>query len=368
MSDISDEMIRTLDRIVEDQVTVQVREAAEFGAYVPAGAADSMRFPTALWLALEDAGFTQVGGTGLDGDISFGEAMELVRRAAYHALPVPLGGVVMARHIIGKSRGELPEAAIGLALVRPGQSVRLVAKGASGWQKDGDSFHVEGYGAATSYLATGCGDDGRERLVVIDPGSATFGIAANEAGEARLVVPTGNANSNTPQNIVWVGEKDDATRHVHAMGALLRAVQMAGAMERVLEHCTTWVNDRVQFGKPIVRFQAVQHLMAELAAETAAASAAADQAVEASDEGPDSFAIAVAKARTGEAAGRAAAIAHELFGAMGFTREHTLHYSTRRLWAWRNEFGGEGYWQGEIGRAVAAAGGAGLWPMLTQRG
>lgn len=368
MSDVSDEMIRTLDRIVEDHVTVQLREAAEFGSYVPAGAGESMRFPTALWSALEEAGFTAIGGTGLDGDVSFAEAMELVRRASYHALPVPLGGVVVARHIIGRLRGTLPTENFGLALVAPHHSIRLVQSGEHGWQKDGESQCVEGYGVSQSYVTAGRSDDGVERIAVIDPGSATFAMEANEAGEARLMVPTGTANSNAPQRVVWIAEHPGAAKHIHAMGALLRAVQMAGAMERVLEHCMSWVNDRVQFGKPIVRFQAIQHLMAEMAAETAAASAAADQAVEASVEGPDRFAIAIAKARTGEAAGRVAAIAHEVFGAMGFTREHTLHYSTRRLWAWRNEFGGEGYWQGEIGRQIAAGGGAGLWAALTARG
>ena len=70
----------------------------------------------------------------------------------------------------------------------------------------------------------------------------------------------------------------------------------------------------------------------------------------------------------GEAAGKAANIAHASFGAMGFTREHALHYSTRRLWAWRNEFGGESFWQAEIGRSVAKAGGDRLWATLTARG
>jgi len=53
---------------------------------------------------------------------------------------------------------------------------------------------------------------------------------------------------------------------------------------------------------------------------------------------------------------------------MGFTREHPLHYATRRLWSWRDEFGAEAYWQTEIGRAVAAKGADRLWAMLTERG
>ena len=43
----------------------------------------------------------------------------------------------------------------------------------------------------------------------------------------------------------------------------------------------------------------------------------------------------------GEAAGIGAAIAHQMHGAIGFTQEHQLHYLTRRLWSWRDEFGNE---------------------------
>lgn len=107
--------------------------------------------------------------------------------------------------------------------------------------------------------------------------------------------------------------------------------------------------------------------MAELAAECSAARAAADLAISTSMRVPDRLSIAIAKARTGEAAGRAAAISHQLLGAMGFTKEHLLHYSTRRLWSWRDEFGSEVVWQAEIGRHMARFGGAGLWAAVTVR-
>ena len=368
MSDVSDEMIRTLDRIVEQHITTKVREEAEFGSFVARTPGEFMRAPMDFWKALAEAGFTRLTAASSDGDITFAEAMHVVRRSAYHAVPVPLAGLIMARHIVTAAGGDSPDDDFGLALVAPRQSVRFTRSAAHGWQKEGDGVYVAGYAFARSYLVPGRGDDGRERLAIVDPGSVTCIIDANEAGEARVLIPTGPVASTDPQRILWISEMPGAMDHVYAMGALLRAVQMAGAMDRVLEHCLTWVNDRVQFGKPIARFQAVQHLMAQLAAETAAASAATEMAVEASAERPDRFAIAVAKSRAGEAAGKCCAIAHELFGAMGFTREHPLHYVTRRLWAWRNEFGSEAYWQGEIGRQIAAGGGASLWPTLTARG
>ena len=368
MSDISDDMLRTLDRIVGETMTTRIRDKAEFGPYVVPSPDGIMSWPTALWKALTDAGFTRIAGTGADGDVSFADAMELVRRVAYHALPIPLPGIIVGRNLVAKAKGDVPDEDFGLAMVSPGQSIRFTRTPDHGWQKDGDSLYVAGYPLLNRFLAPGRGDDGIERLAIIEPGEVTCIIDANEAGESRTLVPTGTTGSLRPQRISWIAECPDATAKLYAMGALARSVQMAGALDRVLEHCLTWVNDRVQFGKPIARFQAIQHLMAQLAAETAAAGAAVDMAIDASAESPHRFAIAIAKARTGEAAGKACAIAHEVFGAMGFTREHTLHYSTRRLWAWRNEFGGEAYWQAEIGRQIAAGGGASLWPTLTARG
>ncbi|MBN9277492.1 MAG: hypothetical protein J0I57_07635, partial [Hyphomicrobium sp.] len=88
----------------------------------------------------------------------------------------------------------------------------------------------------------------------------------------------------------------EAAKIAEAEGALIRAVQMSGAMSRVLEHCLTWANDRVQFGRPIARFQAIQHLMAELAAEGAAGSASALMAVEAMADRRDRLSAVIAKA------------------------------------------------------------------------
>jgi acyl-CoA dehydrogenase len=77
------------------------------------------------------------------------------------------------------------------------------------------------------------------------------------------------------------------------------------------------------------------------------------------------LAVAAAKIRAGEAAGKVAEIAHQVHGAIGFTHEHSLHRLTRRLWSWRDEFGTESHWSRELGRAVMAAGVDALWPMIT---
>ena len=200
------------------------------------------------------------------------------------------------------------------------------------------------------------------------------------------------------------------------MGAAVRAMQMAGALEAILELAVAYANERVAFERPIAKFQAVQHNLARLAGEVAVAIAAAGSAADAiathdplppcgggtgrggittvsltatpphvasktrlrhdgegdmSSKGEGDLAVflevASAKIRVGEAATEGAAIAHQVLGAIGFTQEHILHRYTRRLWAWRDDFGNESAWAVKLGQLVAAKGADGLWPMLAER-
>ena len=107
-----------------------------------------------------------------------------------------------------------------------------------------------------------------------------------------------------------------------------------------------------------------------MAGEAAAAGAAADGAMKAIvlhglDDTRTFMAVASAKIRAGEAAGTGAAIAHQVHGAIGFTREYSLHQRTRRLWTWRDDFHPERVWADRLGRAVCAEGADRLWPSLT---
>jgi acyl-CoA dehydrogenase len=142
---------------------------------------------------------------------------------------------------------------------------------------------------------------------------------------------------------------------------------IAGALRAVTAMTTQYAQERKQFGRAIGKFQAIQQNLAVLASQSASASAAADMAAEAvADWGPGlTLAVAAAKVRCGEAAGQAAALAHQIHGAIGFTQEYRLHHYTRRLLAWRNEYGRESEWARLLGSHLIAAGAEGLWPAIT---
>ena len=76
---------------------------------------------------------------------------------------------------------------------------------------------------------------------------------------------------------------------------------------------------------------------------------------------------ASAKIRCAEAAQEGAAIAHQVVGAIGFTKEHVLHRFTLRMLAWRDDFGNESHWAAELGRRVAARGADAFWPLVASR-
>ncbi|MFI7167206.1 acyl-CoA dehydrogenase family protein [Rhodococcus erythropolis] len=138
-------------------------------------------------------------------------------------------------------------------------------------------------------------------------------------------------------------------------GALCRAVQISGALERALASAVEHAKSRVQFGRALGKFQAVQHLVAEAAGEVAVVCTAVDVAVDVAENsgfGSPETELAVAIARS--CAGRAAEIvsrnAHQVHGAIGFTLEHDLRLSTMRALSWRDEFGSSKEWDIVVGR------------------
>ena len=349
MSDMRNDLLKTVDRIFDEHCPKALRESAEAGEW-----------PAALWRALEEVGLDRAalpedaGGSGLD----YEDAMFALRRSAYHAAPLPLAETMLAGRLLAAAGLAVPQGALTVAPVRASDRLEFV-HGASGATVVGAAHRVP-WGNLCAHAVVAGELDGKGVVGLVSTSGAVRGVDKNLAGEPRALLTF----DRTP--LLAHAPLEDALARLEAEGALCRSVQMAGALERVLEYSLQYANERVQFGRPIGKFQAIQHMLAVLAGQAAASSAAADAAVEASRLAPDEFAVSVAKSRVGEAAGKGAEIAHQVHGAMGYTREHNLHYSTRRLWSWRDEFGNESYWQSRLGRAVAAQGADALWPMLSR--
>ena len=317
-------------------------------------------WPESLWHDIEAMGMPlallaeEDGGYGLDAR----EALGLVRIAGHHALPVPLGETLVANWLLAAVR--LPLAEGPASLIRGLTATQCE----DGWQVHGSAPRCAYGRYAHVVVALANTADGQTLLVRLAP-TPQLDPSSNLAAEARddlqieQTVPTTCAATISLSADTWL-----------ALGATLRAQALAGALEATLALCVEYANERQQFGRPIGKFQAIQHHLALMAGEVAAARAGADFAagrlpLALSEAAAFTFAAATAKLRTGGAAGQVAALAHQIHGAIGFSHEYHLHALTRRLWAWREEYGAEAYWAEYLGTAVCERGAAALWPFIT---
>lgn len=153
---------------------------------------------------------------------------------------------------------------------------------------------------------------------------------------------------------------------VMARGALCRVLQMQGAMAKVNELTLQYSHDRKQFSRSLSQYQIVQSYLAAMAGELCAMEAAAETAIAAIGDSQQQEVIAAAKVRAGQAARVIVAHGHQVHGAIGFTREFPLNLWTRRLWAWREEYGNETRWARRLGAAVVRQGADALWANITR--
>jgi acyl-CoA dehydrogenase len=130
----------------------------------------------------------------------------------------------------------------------------------------------------------------------------------------------------------------------------------AGALGAVAQMTVDYTNQRHQFGKPVATFQAVQLHLITAAQSAVRAQMAADIAVRALAAGDASFEIAAARVIVDDAITLGTRAAHQAHGAMGVTREYPLHHFTRRLWAWRHEWGTTRDWRRRVGERAIAVG------------
>ncbi len=348
MSDSTDNIIvDTATRIFQDLCPPATINDAENGVW-----------PKGLWDALEESGLPlawvpeQFGGAGA----TMADGFAILRAAGRFAVPAPLAESLMAGWLLARAGINVPSGPMTIAPVHADGHITLESDG----RLKGRARRVP-FARDAGHIAV-LAHRGSERVVALVAVSG-LPIAQDKslAGEPRDAVVFDGA---VPKTLKPAAVDQDM---IQCFGAAARLQQIAGALEKILEQSVQWALDRSQFGRPIAKFQAVQHNLATLAGEVAAAGAAADLAAEACAGAqlgvPE---IAIGKVRAGEAAGTGAAIAHQVHGAMGFTYEHSLHHATRRLWSWREEFGNETVWATRLGLMVAAEGADRLWPFITQ--
>ena len=331
-------------RMLTDHCTADVVDLAEQGEY-----------PAALWALLVENGLTtlgvdeSLGGTGG----TFGDALVVLREVGRKAAPVPLAETLLAGQVLSLLGQSLPEG----PMVFVQGDVTLDEHGHLSGQVQGVKFARD---CQTLLVVASRGSARVMCQINLDSVALTVGkdLAGEPSDDLVLSVQT------QPEACFAIDEA--ALDDIWVCGAGMRAVMMAGALEEALAATVGYSLERKQFGKAIAKFQAIQQQLAIFATHVAASTRAAETLMVQSEV--SSIDVAIAKARIGEAAGICAEIADQVHGAIGYARDHRLNHLTRRLWAWRDAFGHEAYWQERLGRAMLADDAHDLWQQITALG
>jgi acyl-CoA dehydrogenase len=301
------ELLAPFERLLEDVCTpATVRE-------IEAGGSASE-----LWSALVESGFIdalvpeEAGGVGL----SLREIGPLLQALGRFAVPVPVAETMVARALLAEAGVERPAGPIVLATGHANFPVPTAKVAGHALVDTGDELLLASLDRAL-------------------PAAVHHSLAASLPKELD-----GQSLGGRYQE-------------VRPIAAVIRASAIAGAADRLLAMTLAYANERVQFGKPIAKQQAIQHQLAVMAERTVACRLAAQIGC-AGGFPPSLVAAATAKQVTSSAAVEIASIAHAVHGAIGISEEFDLQLYTRRLHEWRLADGSERYWARALGEVRLA--------------
>ncbi len=289
----------------------------------------------ALWQQLAELGLTGItvaeefGGLGMN-ELDF---VLLAQECGYVALPEPLVNTALVSvPLLQQLGGELaaswlPRVATGEARVLAGIEQNLLVEDAHVADllllQHGDAW----YALAPEQVEL-------RRNESVDPSRRLYAVAIKPGAE-----PVASGQQAAALTLAALDR-----------GALGCAAQALGLAQRMVDMAVSYSSDRQQFGKPIGSFQAVKHLMANVAVRLEYARAPVHRAAcsVANAEAVASRAVSHAKLMACEAANLAAKHSIQVHGAMGYTWEVDLHIFMKKAWALANTWGDTAFHKGRI--------------------
>jgi acyl-CoA dehydrogenase len=307
MTENGDAFIEPFRRLVADLTDPAAIRAIENG-----GDCKSM------WAALCESGFLDAlvaedaGGAGL----SLADAFPLITALGEYAVPLPFAETMIARHLLASADVEAPEDA-PILLAAPSS--------------------IQPFAGIASHA-----------LVQTDREIALVECFAEGDDPFRL---RGANAISAGKELARFGAEPDQLLHT---AAAVTAAQMAGSMVRMFDMAMVHANERKQFGRPLSKFQAIQHQLAVMAEQVISAQISARSAFQVGGFGLPR--VAAAKVRANEAAAEASAIAHAVHAAIGMTEEFDLQLYSRRLKQSQLAFGSEAFWAPKLAELRLSAG------------
>jgi alkylation response protein AidB-like acyl-CoA dehydrogenase len=319
---------------------------------VQALALDPRGFAADLWKETATLGWpgllvpTELGGSGG----SVGDALALVEELGRACFPSPfIASAIVATAALTAAGGRRPQAllpalAVGerictLAVLEESgrlEPLTLALPVAAPGRLTGRKLFVPDAHVATDVIVLGRSVAGPTALLLpMDRAGILARPLDSMTGDKLFELELTDVETRADDLLGPPGDGWTLLAPALRIGALARSAEMAGAAQRVLELCVEHARVRVQGGRPIGGYQAIQHACADLFRDVQSARWLMWEAAWKLESGrPDAeIAIAASKAYSAEACLRVARRGHQIMGAIGYSEEHPLHLFHKRILA-----------------------------------
>jgi alkylation response protein AidB-like acyl-CoA dehydrogenase len=339
---------------------------------------DEKGYSPELWAKMAEQGWTglpfpeKYGGVGY----SFLDLAVLLEEMGRSCLPGPyFSTVVLAGHAILEAGSEEQKLKL-LGAISQGKLICTLALTEPSASYDAKDIQVKATAEGGGYVISGT------KLFVPDANVADcMVVVARTGGQGAqgitlfLVDPKAPGVSITPLRTIasdklcevtfdkvkvgqdavlgQVGQGWPTVEKVLQKAAVAKCAEMVGGAQQVLEMTVNYAKERVQFGRPIGSFQAIQHHCANMAIDVDGSRFISYQAAWMLSEGiPCTKEVAMAKAWTSDAYRRLTALGHQVHGGIGFTKDHDMQLYYRRAKAAEVTFGDADFHRDVVAREI----------------
>lgn len=312
-------------------------------------------WPEDLWTEFSNLGFTNIFSSDDQNGINakWTDAQIILKASGYHGAPLPVGESLASNWFASRNGMILPDGhwAITNGPIKIDEKVNKV---------EFERLDVAWGRYAKQLLHV---DERRITLIELDK-NLSIEKLSNLANEPRDKI-TGKGK------VIESVETNLTKNPLHWIGSLVRSCQIAGGAGQTLDLSLKYSKDREQFGRPISKFQTIQNYLADLAGLSASLDAISIAAANdldihgLSEKSQARITLAAAKCRSSEGVEKVTRLSHQVHGAIGFTYEYGLHFYTKRLWSWRDEYGSAVEWGSFLGDIALKNNSDNIWPLVT---